>query len=188
MAKMENIFAKLKEELEAEKEDKNKVNENLYSVTTIEEINLKNNIMALYKREELQYIDEIISDEETRNFLKENTIKLLIQDNLNKLALGKILQDIFDKIGNFKDGEYGKWLFKTGINERTALRYRNKYNFFRKLESESAKKNLLKMSHELIETLMKDERLEKQAIKLLEQGSSVEDIKTFIDEKEKMRQ
>lgn len=89
---------------------------------------------------------------------------------------------MFEKIGNFKNGEYGKWLFKTGINERTALRYRNKYNIFKKLETENAKKNLLKMSHELIETLVKDEMLERQVIKLLENGSNIEDIKIFIDE------
>ena len=188
MAKMDLIFSKLaqeikKEQAEIETEEK--------EIVVVTEEQSKNNLLELkitelYNEEDFSYIDDIVDDEEIRIFLKENTLKILVQDNGNKLLLGKFLQDVFDKIGNSKNGEFSKWLIKTGIPERTALRYRNRYNLFKKLENKEARKNVLNMPNEMIEEIIRDSKTESEIILALEIGYSIEDIKeTLVEIKNK---
>lgn len=185
MAKMEGIFSKLAEELKVEqKELKAGDNKELVLVEKESTASLEKTIYDVYMKQSFSYIDDIVEDEETRDFLKKNTLKILVQDNTNKLVLGKILQDVFYRIGNSKNGEYGKWLNKSGFAERTALRYRNRYNFFKKLESFNAKKQVLIMSHEMIEQIIKDDETEVRAIHLLESGADIGRIKKLLVEME----
>ena len=188
MAKMEGIFSKLAEELKVEqKELKAGDNKELVLVEKESTASLEKTIYDVYMKQSFSYIDDIVEDEETRDFLKKNTLKILVQDNTNKLVLGKILQDVFYRIGNSKNGEYGKWLNKTGFAERTALRYRNRYNFFKKLESFNAKKQVLIMSHEMIEQIIKDDETEVRAIHLLETGADIGRIKKLLVEMEETK-
>ena len=183
MAKMEGIFSKLAKELEvAQKELKVENSKELVLMEKDSTASLEKTIYDVYMKQSFSYIDDIVEDEETRDFLKKNTLKILVQDNTNKLVLGKILQDVFYRIGNSKNGEYGKWLNKTGIPERTALRYRNRYNFFKKLESFNAKKQVLIMSHEMIEQIIKNDETEVRAIHLLETGADIGRIKKLLIE------
>lgn len=185
MAKMEGIFSKLAKELKVDqKELKAEDSKGLTLVEKESTTSLEKTIYDLYMKQSFSYIDDIVEDEETRDFLKKNTLKILVQDNTNKLVLGKILQDVFYRIGNSKNGEYGKWLNKTGFAERTALRYRNRYNFFKKLESFNAKKQVLIMSHEMIEQIIKDNETEVRAIHLLESGADIGRIKKLLVEME----
>lgn len=185
MAKMEGIFSKLAEELKVDqKELKAEDSKGLTLVEKESTTSLEKTIYDVYMKQSFSYIDDIVEDEETRDFLKKNTLKILVQDNTNKLVLGKILQDVFYRIGNSKNGEYGKWLNKTGFAERTALRYRNRYNFFKKLESFNAKKQVLIMSHEMIEQIIKDDETEVRAIHLLESGADIGRIKKLLVEME----
>ena len=183
MAKMEGIFSKLAKELEvAQKELKVENSKELVLMEKDSTASLEKTIYDVYMKQSFSYIDDIVEDEETRDFLKKNTLKILVQDNTNKLVLGKILQDVFYRIGNSKNGEYGRWLNKTGIPERTALRYRNRYNFFKKLESFNAKKQVLIMSHEMIEQIIKNDETEVRAIHLLETGADIGRIKKLLIE------
>jgi hypothetical protein len=185
MAKMEGIFSKLAEELKVDqKELKAEDSKGLTLVEKESTTSLEKTIYDVYMKQSFSYIDDIVEDEETRDFLKKNTLKILVQDNTNKLVLGKILQDVFYRIGNSKNGEYGKWLNKAGFAERTALRYRNRYNFFKKLESFNAKKQVLIMSHEMIEQIIKDDETEVRAIHLLESGADIGRIKKLLVEME----
>lgn len=185
MAKMEGIFSKLAKELEVDqKELKVENSKELVLMEKDSTASLEKTIYGVYMKQSFSYIDDIVEDEETRDFLKKNTLKILVQDNTNKLVLGKILQDVFYRIGNSKNGEYGKWLNKTGFAERTALRYRNRYNFFKKLESFNAKKQVLIMSHEMIEQIIKNDETEVRAIHLLETGADIGRIKKLLVEME----
>ena len=174
MAKIDGIFSKLAKELEIDQmELKSENNKELALIEKESTASLEKTIYDVYTKQSFSYIDDIVDDEETRDFLKKNTLKILVQDNTNKLILGKILQDVFYRIGNSKNGEYGKWLNKTGIPERTALRYRNRYNFFKKL---------LNMSHEMIEQIIKNDETEVRVIHLLETGADIGRIKSLLSE------
>ena len=99
MAKMEGIFSKLAEELKVEqKELKVGDNKELVLVEKESTASLEKTIYDVYMKQSFSYIDDIVEDEETRDFLKKNTLKILVQDNTNKLVLGKILQDVFYRI------------------------------------------------------------------------------------------
>jgi hypothetical protein len=183
MAKIDGIFSKLAKELEIDQmELKSENNKELALIEKESTASLEKTIYDVYTKQSFSYIDDIVDDEETRDFLKKNTLKILVQDNTNKLILGKILQDVFYRIGNSKNGEYGKWLNKTGIPERTALRYRNRYNFFKKLESFNARKQILNMSHEMIEQIIKNDETEVRVIHLLEMGADIGRIKSLLSE------
>lgn len=136
--------------------------------------------LPFFKNNELDYIDSIIEENDLREFLKYKTCEIFVADTLSKLYLGKILNDVFEKIGNYKNGAYTKWVIATGLNERTALRYRNRFLLFDKVSNETGKETILKLSNEDIENIMTDENREKRFLKALEEGANKLAIKELL--------
>lgn len=180
---MNSLEERLRAKINAVKNEKEiEVIQNI-EIVPVNELDKK--LSSLYPKSDFTYLDEICSEEpeEVKEFLKEKTIHLLIQDNLNKLKLGQILEEVFTKIGNNKNGLYLKWLEKTGINSRTALRYRNRYFLFNKVNRASAQQTILKLGHEDIERILEDENTTEKALNILENGGDKEKIKEFLNQR-----
>lgn len=143
-----------------------------------QDTNIEN--LPFLKNNELDYIDNIVEENDLRDFLKYKTCEIFIADTLSKLYLGKILNDVFLKIGNYKNGAYTKWVIATGLNERSALRYRNRFVLFDKVSNETGKETILKLSNEDIENIMTDENREKRFLKALEEGANKLIIKELL--------
>ena len=69
-------------------------------------------------------------DEEINEYLKKVGLEILNVGLKAELAVGKCLEDVFQKLGNNKTGTYQKFLAVLGIHTRTALRQRMRYGFF----------------------------------------------------------
>ncbi|MDD7411042.1 hypothetical protein [Fusobacterium gastrosuis] len=181
----------LKEKLEAKmnelKKNNSGIDMSIIEKNETKEINpLTTKLENISKSLDFSFLDEICleENEEIKNFLKEKTALLFIQDSLTKLKLGEILEDVFIKIGNNKNGLYLKWLEGSGINSRTALRYRNRYILFSKLTRNSAQQIVLQLAHEDIEKILADENIAKRAINILENGGDKSSLKSFLIEQE----
>lgn len=180
---MSSLEERLKAKINAIKtENSIEVIQNIEVITTGE---LDKKLMALFPESDFSYIDEMCADEtdEIKKFLKEKTMHLLIQDNLSKLKLGEILEEVFQKIGNNKNGLYLKWLEGTGINSRTALRYRNRYSLFNKVKRRTAQHVILSLGHEDIEKILEEENTTEKVINILENGGDKAKVKEFLDQR-----
>lgn len=69
-------------------------------------------------------------DEEINRYLNQMGLEILNVGLKAELAVGKCLEDVFQKLGNNKTGTYQKFLSTLGIHSRTALRQRMRYSFF----------------------------------------------------------
>lgn len=173
---MASIEDRLKEKFGTLKKE-NEEKEQQKQVVIIEEAptNLEaKEIHNLYKKSDFSFIDDITDNDEDRVFLKEKTLALLTIDKTSKIVLGGILQEIFEKIGNYKNGTYENWLSSMKISQRTALRYRNRFNLYKKVKSENAKKIMLEFTNEEIEEIRENEVTENKIIEILERGESKE--------------
>ncbi|WP_340221970.1 hypothetical protein LDK25_05910 [Fusobacterium nucleatum] len=173
---MKNISARLKEKMNAIKNNQGNIN------TSVANTELKpiNPFDSLYSEEDFSYINEILEEEDLREFLKDRTKKLLIQKDFTVIFLGNTLEEVFQKIGNHKNGTYQKWLHLVGINERTALRYRNKANLFKKAISFNAKKVIFELSHDNIQVILDNKDIEEKVLNSLENGANKKDIQKLL--------
>ena len=173
---MKNISARLKEKMDAIKNDKGNINTSVVNT----ELKPVNPFDSLYSEEDFSYINEILEEEDLREFLKDRTKKLLIQKDFTVIFLGDTLEEVFQKIGNHKNGTYQKWLHLVGINERTALRYRNKAILFKKTISFNAKKVIFELSHDNIQVILDNKDIEEKVLNSLENGANKKDIQKLL--------
>ena len=176
MYKMKNISARLKEKMDAIKNDKGNINTSVVNT----ELKPVNPFDSLYSEEDFSYINEILEEEDLREFLKDRTKKLLIQKDFTVIFLGDTLEEVFQKIGNHKNGTYQKWLHLVGINERTALRYRNKAILFKKTISFNAKKVIFELSHDNIQVILDNKDIEEKVLNAIENGANKKDIQKLL--------
>ena len=160
---MKNISARLKEKMNTIKNNQGNINTSVVNT----ELKAVNPFDSLYSEEDFSYINEILEEEDLREFLKDRTKKLLIQKDFTVIFLGNTLEEVFQKIGNHKNGTYQKWLHLVGINERTALRYRNKANLFKKAISFNAKKVIFELSHDNIQVILDNKDIEEKVLNSL---------------------
>ena len=173
---MKNISARLKEKMDTIKNNKGNINTSVVNT----ELKPVNPFDSLYSEEDFIYINEILEEEDLREFLKDRTKKLLIQKDFTVIFLGDTLEEVFQKIGNHKNGTYQKWLHLVGINERTALRYRNKANLFKKATSFNAKKVIFELSHDNIQVILDNKDIEEKVLNSLENGANKKDIQKLL--------
>ena len=169
---MKNISARLKEKMDTIKNNQGNINTSIVNT----ELKPINPFDSLYSEEDFSYINEILEEDDLREFLKDRTKKLLIQKDFTVIFLGDTLEEVFQKIGNHKNGTYQKWLNLVGINERTALRYRNKANLFKKAISFNAKKVIFELSHDSIQVILNNKDIEEKVLNSLEKGANKKDI------------
>lgn len=90
---MKNISARLKEKMDAIKNDKGNINTSVVNT----ELKPVNPFDSLYSEEDFSYINEILEEEDLREFLKDRTKKLLIQKDFTVIFLGDTLEEVFQK-------------------------------------------------------------------------------------------
>lgn len=155
---------------------------------------LQNSIeKPILKKEEINYeIDSIINldlireltdDDKIREMLLEKT-KLLVNIQIkNNLALGEIFTSVFNEIskkGSAYDGLYEKWLQINGINKKTALRYRKRYELYSAVKN---KEFIAIMPQRYIDLIYSEED-NSNYIKLIDSSSSYEEISKILESKE----
>ena len=91
----------------------------------------KNEILSKY-----DFAFEI--DEDTMNYLKEQTFKLHFSANKMYTELGKIFRETQEKLADHKDGVFVKWFETLGFKRDTVYRYIGRYNLL--LNSNDAQK------------------------------------------------
>ena len=133
-------------------------------------------------------LNEILLFDEMKKLSDDkNIVELLINSSIeifsiqvkNALILGKIFQNIFDKIGNQNTGLYEKWLTLNGFNKYTALRYRKRYELYELVSSEQ-KEIVAILPQKYIDIMYLEENRETY-INLVKSGASSKEIIEMIE-------
>ena len=140
--------------------------ENLFS--NIEE-KKKNNIVETLDKNEVvskynwEFNEEIV-DDETLNFLKEQTFKIHIASNNFYTELGQIFKESQDQLASKGDGIFLKWIENIGFKKSNVYRYISRYNFIASLsveKKERAEALPLTISYEILRDIYSEEVKEK---------------------------
>lgn len=105
--------------------------------------------------------DDLTNDKELVDYLNKKTLELLKINGAGNIIIGKQLTEVFEKLaGQGKaDGLYTKFLIVSGYKQDTALRYRKRYELYRKVNSNAAKQIISVMTVKMVETLHKEQDL-----------------------------
>ncbi|MGX6592736.1 hypothetical protein [Cetobacterium ceti] len=129
-------------------------------------------------------IKNLTEDKDLQNFLKEESIKLFSIQSKAVIELGKIFNDVYDKLSKqgSADGLYEKWLSLNNFNKTTAWRYRQRFELFSKVEED--KKNMIAiLPYGIINNLYKNYQFE-EIIKIINTNDNKEALKEVIINKE----
>lgn len=131
----------------------------------------------------LDLIRELTDNNKIREMLLEKT-KLLINLQIkNNLALGEIFTSVFNllsKEGSKYEGLYEKWLHINGINKRTALRYRKRYELYSAVKN---KEFVAIMPQKYIDLISSQEN-NSNYIELIDSSSNYEEISKILESRE----
>ncbi len=94
-------------------------------------------------------------EKEEEEYLNNQAIKLLTIQVNSVLELGKIFEEVFEKIGNKGNGVYVSWLEYNGWNKMTALRHRNRWNLFNVITDKNSKVKIATLSQKKIDYIIK---------------------------------
>lgn len=105
--------------------------------------------------------DDLTNDKELVDYLNKKTLELLKINGAGNIIIGKQLTEVFEKLsGQGKaDGLYTKFLIVSGYKQDTALRYRKRYELYRKVNSNATKQIISVMTVKMVETLYKEQDL-----------------------------
>ena len=123
-------------------------------------------------------------DDETINFLKEQTFKIHSASNNFYTELGKIFKEAQEKLANRGDGVFSKWIENIGFKRANVYRYISRYNFISSLsieKKEKAEALPLKVSYEVLRDVYPDEIKEKV---LSGEITKLDELKKFSIKKE----
>ena len=119
-----------------------------------------------------------ISDDRKLNlFLYNKANEITKITRKSRLELGKLFQEVYEKLAgnNHYDGLYTKWIKQYGFNKMTALRYRNRYNLYFKVNTDDAKVTISKLSQPDVDLLIRHER-KNEILACLDSGESLGEI------------
>ena len=91
-------------------------------------------------------------DEETMDYLKEQTFKLHFSANKMYTELGKIFRETQEKLADHKDGVFVKWFETLGFKRDTVYRYIGRYNLLANsndIQKEKIETLSLKIAYEI---------------------------------------
>lgn len=123
-------------------------------------------------------------NEEIENYLKTSAFEILNIAAKSQLKLGQKFQEIADhlKKQGVKEGIYTKYVQYLGFNDRTVLRYRNRWNLYNTIKNENTKGIIAIIPNVYIEQILKEyDKYEN----ILNEDITVEQLKILIDEKTK---
>ena len=109
----------------------NEINKQLQNVVPKKQDLVNDNIITFDK--------EVFNnlDQETIKYLEASAFDILNISAKSQLQLGRKFQEIFDTLGNqgVEDGVYTKYITFLGYNDRTVLRYRNRWKLYNLIEN-----------------------------------------------------
>lgn len=141
-----------------ETEDKSKIIEQEQSLI------LPNNEIEKIFQIPTNLYDDLTDDKELVDYLNKKTLELLKINGTGNIIIGKQLTEVFEKLaGQGKaDGLYTKFLIVSGYKQDTALRYRKRYELYKKVNSNATKQIISVMTVKMVETLYKEQDLLKK--------------------------
>ncbi len=114
------------------------------------------------------------------DFLKQKSYELTLINAKGALALGKIFEEVYQKLGKETgEGIYLEWLKSNNFNRTTAWRYKQKYNLYLEVSSEKGKEIVALLPFRLISEIWQHEQKD-TIIELLNNGSSLDEIKCLL--------
>ncbi|MGL5278917.1 MAG: hypothetical protein ACRC8M_07575 [Cetobacterium sp.] len=144
------------------------------------------------KKEEQNYkIDSIVNldlirnltdDKEITDMLISKTTSLINLQIKNAISLGEIFTSVFDKLsksGSKYDGLYEKWLQLNGVNKKTALRYRKRYELYSLVNN---KESIAIMPQKYIDMLYSEED-RSEYINIINSGATYEEVMNRLKDK-----
>lgn len=125
-----------------------------------------------------------IKEEDIKDFLKNESFKLINIQAKSSLELGEIFTNVFNKLSKqgSSNGLYENWLELHGYNKKTALRHRKRFELYSEVDEN--KKNIVALLPvRTIEELYKDK---KTSIELINKAESIDSLITLnvLDDKE----
>ena len=158
---------------------------------SIDKTNVKKEEEHSYKIDSIVNLDlirDLTDDKEITDMLISKTTSLINLQIKNAISLGEIFTTVFEKLsksGSKYDGLYEKWLQLNGVNKKTALRYRKRYELYSLVNN---KESIAIMPQKYIDVLYSEED-KTEYINIINNGATYEEVvnllknKTTISEK-----
>ena len=123
-------------------------------------LSLPNDMVKTFQIPNDLYSD-FTDDKELVDYLNEKTLALLKINGAGNIMIGKELTEVYEKISKkgSSDGMYVRFLEVSGYKKDTALRYRKRYELYKKAKNNSTKQIISVMTVKLIEELYKEQEL-----------------------------
>lgn len=133
----------------------------------------------------LDLIRDLTDNKEIRDMLISKTTSLINLQIKNAISLGEIFTSVFDKLsksGSKYDGLYEKWLQLNGVNKKTALRYRKRYELYSLVNN---KESIAIMPQKYIDMLYSEED-RSEYINIINSGATYEEVMNRLKDKTKV--
>lgn len=154
------------------KRNKARVNVDIKNISTeLQEVKKNSNVVVVQEEKQLltmkdllniDLLDKITDNSEINQKIKEKALEYANFSAKTTIWLGKHLTEVFDLLstGNTREASnYIKYLNYIGVNERTARRYRKRYNLYENIPTEAGKKLVLNLSDDDIQLLENEPKL-----------------------------
>ncbi|MGL5901972.1 MAG: hypothetical protein ACRCZO_04740, partial [Cetobacterium sp.] len=130
----------------------------------------------------LDLIRDLTDDKEITDMLISKTTSLINLQIKNAISFGEIFTSVFDRLsksGSKYDGLYEKWLQLNGVNKKTALRYRKRYELYSLVKN---KESIAIMPQKYIDMLYSQED-KTEYINIINNGASYEEVVNLLKNK-----
>lgn len=130
----------------------------------------------------LDLIRDLTDDKEITDMLISKTTSLINLQIKNAISLGEIFTSVFNRLsksGSKYDGLYEKWLQLNGVNKKTALRYRKRYELYSLVNN---KESIAIMPQKYIDVLYSEED-KTEYINVINSGATYEEIVNLLKDK-----
>ncbi|MEG0236549.1 MAG: hypothetical protein RR523_07470 [Cetobacterium sp.] len=152
---------------------------------SIDKTNVKKEEEHNYKIDSIVNLDlirDLTDDKEITDMLISKTTSLINLQIKNAISLGEIFTFVFEKLsksGSKYDGLYEKWLQLNGVNKKTALRYRKRYELYSLVNN---KESIAIMPQKYIDMLYSEED-KTEYINIINNGATYEEVINLLKDK-----
>lgn len=157
----------------------NEINKQLQTIVTKKQDLINENII-MFDRNEFGTLNKDIVD-----YLESSAFDILNISAKSQLQLGRKFQEIFETLSKqgVESGIYTKYINFLGYNDRTALRYRNRWNLYSKIENKNTKAIIAIIPGVYIEKILKSFEDYKDT---LNADITIEELRNKIDSNKKV--
>lgn len=152
---------------------------------SIDKTNVKKEEEHNYKIDSIVNLDlirDLTDDKEITDMLISKTTSLINLQIKNAISLGEIFTYVFERLsksGSKYDGLYEKWLQLNGVNKKTALRYRKRYELYSLVNN---KESIAIMPQKYIDMLYTEED-KTEYINIINNGATYEEVINLLKDK-----